>query len=201
MYELVKAHPRGIGLAGFGWYWGKRWPEVSMKEMQPCKSIKRAIQQYVDTVKVTDEDVVILRRLDDIGSRFGRSRLARSRSRSPRSASQAAQQDCPTNAALVQTIMCHSVMAIFYRILAPQVWSQEEWYRILDKGRSCGVHKDMQRRSSSLCNSQCHGYLLSKRTIGRVSSQVESDSPSCILHYDIVMSSTKAMLCNLRLQT
>ena len=95
----------------------------------------------------------------------------------------------------------HSVMAIFYRILAPQVWSQEEWYRILDKGRSCGVHKDMQRRSSSLCNSQCHGYLLSKRTIGRVSAQVESDSPSCILHYDIVMSSTKAMLCNLRLQT
>ena len=105
MYELVKAHPQGIGLAGFGWYWGKRWPEVSMKEMQPCKSIKRAIQQYVDTVKVTDEDVVILRRLDDIGSRFGRSRLARSRSRSPRSASQAAQQDCPTNAALVQTII------------------------------------------------------------------------------------------------
>ena len=33
MYELVKAHPQGIGLAGFGWYWGKRWPEVSMKEM------------------------------------------------------------------------------------------------------------------------------------------------------------------------
>ena len=61
--------------------------------------------------------------------------------------------------------MCHRGMAIFYRILAPQVWSQEEWYRILDKGRSCGVHKDMQRRSSSLCNSQCHGYLLSKRTI------------------------------------
>ena len=105
VYELVKAHPQGIGLAGFGWYWGKRWPEVSMKEMQPCKSIKRAIQQYVDTVKVTDEDVVILRRLDDIGSRFGRSRLARSRSRSPRSASQAAQQDCPANAALVQTII------------------------------------------------------------------------------------------------
>ena len=74
-------------LPGKDWYLGGSnlhlatsiWPEVSMKEMQPCKSIKRAIQQYVDTVKVTDEDVVILRRLDDIGSRFGRSRLARSR--------------------------------------------------------------------------------------------------------------------------
>ena len=104
----------------------------------------------------------------------------------------------PASTANQHVSQCHGY---FYRILAPQVWSQEEWYRIRDKGRSCGVHKDMQRRSSSLCNSQCHGYLLSKRTIGRVSAQVESDSPSCILHYDIVMSSTKAMLCNLRLQT
>ena len=64
-----------------------------------------------------------------------------------------------------------------------------------------GCCRRRQRRSSSLCNSQCHGYLLSKRTIGRMSAQVESDSPSCILHYGIVRSSTKAMLCNLRLQT
>ena len=44
---------------------------------------------------------------------------------------------------------------------------------------STGCCRPRERRSSSLCSSQCHGYLLSKRTIGRVSAQVESDSPSC----------------------
>ena len=32
---------------------------------------------------------------------------------------------------------------------------------------------------------QCHGYLLSSTRMGRMSAQVESDSPSCILHYDM----------------
>ena len=32
---------------------------------------------------------------------------------------------------------------------------------------------------------QCHGHLLSNTRIGRMSAQVESDSPSCILHYDM----------------